>query len=115
MRTVLIRIFAYAMLVAMDLAVPVVCQAKVYGRWSDLNRHPTIVRYNPLKDEIIRQESVLTKSLGSPRGGMESYSGNRLRQYRFIGKPGRGGIYDAFGEYHKSIGADPKNDKFRLR
>jgi hypothetical protein len=109
------RVFTFSMLVALALAVPGVCQAKGLFRWSDLNRHPQIVRYNPETDKITRQESVLTKSLTNVPGGKESYSGSRLRQYRFNGKPGRGGIYDAFRDYPKKIGADPTNYKFRLR
>ncbi|HVC98230.1 MAG TPA: hypothetical protein VND64_31455 [Pirellulales bacterium] len=110
-----LRVFTFAMLTALALAVPVACQAGGPRRWSDLNRHPQIVRYNPATDTIMRQESVLTKSLVNIPGGKESYSGNRLRQYRFLGKPGRGGIYDAFSDYPKTIGADVKNYKFRLR
>jgi len=109
------RVFTFAMLVVLAMAVPAVCQAKGLFRWTDLNRHPQIVRYNSATDKITRQESVLTKSMTNVPGGKESYSGNRLLQYRFLGKPGRGGIYDAFRDYPKTIGADPANYKFRLR
>ncbi|HUY35980.1 MAG TPA: hypothetical protein VMV69_24795 [Pirellulales bacterium] len=109
------RVFAHALFISLALSVPALCQAKGIRRRSDLNSHPHSVRYDPLKDQIIRQESVVTKQLGNPPGGKVSYSGSRLRQFRFIGKPGRGGIYDAFKEYHNRIGTDPMNYKRRLR
>ncbi len=115
MHALLIRILTCAAFMALALAAPAACQARGVRRWSDLNSHPRIIRYDPDKDLLRRQSSVLTKPLGDPPGGKESYSGNRLRQNRFIGKPGRGGIYDAFQEYQKKIGADPKNYKYRLR
>jgi hypothetical protein len=114
MRALFNVVVTLAALVGLSLTVPNSCLARGTQQFSGTQTHPRNVRYEPNTDKLFRQEDVLSKSLGDPPGGKESYSGNRLRQYRFIGKPGRGGIYDAFGEYHKRIGADPKNYKFRL-
>jgi hypothetical protein len=113
MRFLMNRVAACAMLVA--CTAPVFVQAKEILNLNKLNSHPRIVRYDAKNDKIIRQESVVNIPLGNPPGGKESYSGSRLRQYRFVGKPGRGGIYDAFGEYQRAIGAEAKNYKYRIR
>jgi hypothetical protein len=117
MRGLLAPIATVCTLLTLSVTVPATCQAKEKPilNLNRLNSHPRIVRYDPEHDRLIRQESVVNAPLSDPPGGKESYSGNHLRQYRFVGKAGRGGIYDAFGEYHKKVGADPKNYKYRIR
>lgn len=81
---------------------------------ADLNYGPRVVRYDAEKDELILQKSVLTRPLRRP-GGDISYSGTRLKQFQFHGKPGRGGVYDALEDYHRELKLDPKNYEIRRR
>lgn len=80
---------------------------------SDLNYGPRVFRYDLKKDELIRQESIATRAHTSRPGGALSYTGTRLNQYQFHGKPGRGGIYDALQEYHRELKLDPKKYQYR--
>jgi hypothetical protein len=87
-------------------------EARIVKSRADLNFGPRVVGYNEEKDELVRQTSILTRPDRRPGGNM-SYSGTRLKQYQFHGKPGRGGIYDALEEYHNELKLDPKLYQYR--
>ena len=87
-------------------------EARVVKSRADLNFGPKFIRYDAEKDELIRQKSILTRPDRRP-GGKLSYSGTRLKQYEFHGKPGRGGIYDAFEDYRNELKLDPKLYQYR--
>ncbi len=72
-------------------------------------------RYDPLRDDFDYRESVLTPRQRRPAWAERGYTGNRLRQFRYIGPPGTGGLYDALEEHKRSLPLDPKNYRYRLR
>lgn len=104
----------FSPLLALSLVVGLVpaASAKVAQRWNDLNLQPRVIRYDAEKDDFARQSSVLSMVSRNRRpGGEHSYSGSRLNQFRFHGKPGRGGIYDALDAYQKHL--NPRNYEYR--
>jgi len=88
-------------------------EARVVERWNDLSLDPRVIRYDADKDQFTRQESVFSTAKNKRPGGKHSYSGSRLNQYRFHGKPGRGGIYDALDAHKRQL--DPRNYEYRKR
>ena len=89
-------------------------EARVVKSRADLYYGPKVVGYNQEKDELVRQKSILTRPDRRP-GGNLSYYGTRLKQHEFHGKPGRGGIYDAFEDYRDELQLDPKVYQYRRR
>ncbi|HUY92394.1 MAG TPA: hypothetical protein VMV10_26870 [Pirellulales bacterium] len=87
-------------------------EARVIKSPADLNCGPRVVSYDVKKDQFMHQESVLSRPWRRP-GGDISYSGSRLKQYQFIGKPGRGGIYDALQENYDDLKLAPKRYEYR--
>lgn len=87
-------------------------EARIIKSRADLYYGPPVISYNQEKDELVRQKSILTRPDRRPGGNM-SYSGTRLKQYQFHGKPGRGGIYDALEDYHNELKLDPKLYQYR--
>lgn len=88
-------------------------EAKVVERWNDLSLDPRVIRYDSDKDQFVRQDSIFSTIKNKRPGGKHSYSGSRLDQYRFHGKPGRGGIYDALDAHKRHL--DPRNYEYRKR
>lgn len=82
-------------------------------RISTLSTHPRVIRYDPEKDEFIHQQSVVAGSSRGRPGGETAYYGSRLSQFRFIGPPGRGGIYDALDEHKARLDLDYKHYQYR--
>lgn len=74
---------------------------------------PKPIRYHLKKDAIEKYYSVLSPRYDHPPGGPTAYNGNRLTQYQFRGKKGRGGIYDAINSYHQEWKLDPKKYQYR--
>lgn len=89
-------------------------EARVVKTTADLNCGPRVIGYDVKKDEILHQDSVLSRPWRRP-GGDISYSGSRLQQYQFRGKPGHGGIYDALQENYDDLKLDPKRYEYRRR
>ncbi|HJT36526.1 MAG TPA: hypothetical protein VJ783_31175 [Pirellulales bacterium] len=88
--------------------------AKVAERWNDLSLDPRVIRYDAENDKFTRQDSVFKIISKNKRpGGKHSYSGSRLNQFQFHGKPGRGGIYDALDAHKRHL--DPRNYEYRRR
>jgi hypothetical protein len=87
--------------------------AKVPRVWNDLSPGPRVVGYDAEKDEVLHQESIISHSALHRPGGDHSYSGNRLEAFRFRGKTGRGGIYDALEDY--KLRFDPRKYQYRRR
>lgn len=59
---------------------------------------------------------------GDPLGGLTRdkirrghYAGNRLKQFRFLGPKGRGGLYDALDSYHEKLKLDPAKYRYRIQ
>ncbi len=88
-------------------------EAKVAERWNDLALDPRVIRYDADKDTFTRQDSIFATIKNKRPGGKHSYSGNRLNQYQFRGKPGRGGIYDALDANKRRL--DPRDYEYRRR
>ena len=89
-------------------------RAKVVERWNDLSLDPRVIRYDAENDKFMRQYSVFKIISKDKRpGGKHSYSGSRLDQFQFRGKPGRGGIYDALEANKRHL--DPRNYEYRRR
>ena len=97
---------------AVSAALGSTSEGRIVKARSDLNYGPRVIGYDAEKDELIQQRSVTTRPLVRP-GGDISYSGTRLNQYQFRGKPGRGGVYDAIEDYHREMKLDPK--KYGIR
>ncbi|HVX11681.1 MAG TPA: hypothetical protein VHC22_10910 [Pirellulales bacterium] len=95
------------------LGINSVASAKVGRTLSDLSQGPRVIRYDPDKDEVLHQESIVSVASRHRPGGEHSYSGNRLEAFQFRGKPGRGGLYDAL-EDHKRL-LDPRKYQYRHR
>lgn len=87
-------------------------EARIIKSRADLYYGPRVVGYNEQKDELVHQDSVLVRPRRRP-GGDITYSGTRLKQYQFHGKPGRGGVYDALDDYHREMKLDPKKYETR--
>ncbi|HEX5443142.1 MAG TPA: hypothetical protein VFW87_04900 [Pirellulales bacterium] len=102
-------VFALSVLIGLARAA----EARVVERWNDLSLAPRVIRYDADKDQFTRQESVFSTIKHQRPGGRHSYSGSRLNQYRFHGKPGRGGIYDALEASKRHL--DPRNYEYRKR
>lgn len=75
---------------------------------------PRALRYVPETDDVVRQTSVFNGEEPDP-GGALGYYGNRLTQFRFIGPPGQGGIYDAFEQERRERPLDPAKYRYRWR
>lgn len=88
-------------------------EARVVKTTADLNCGPHVIGYDAKKDQLMHQDSVLSRPWRRP-GGDISYSGSRLKQYQFNGKSGRGGIYDALQENFDDLKLDPKRYEYRL-
>lgn len=86
--------------------------ARVVRSLADLQPQPSVMRYDAVKDKFFRHESVYSTLESKRRGGDFSYGGNRQTQFQFLGKPGRGGIYDALDDYRKELKHDPKNYRY---
>jgi hypothetical protein len=76
---------------------------------------PKVQSYDPLTDKFRHIESTLAPLHTTPPGGEFAYAGNRLRKYRYLGRPNTGGIYDALEEYRQKVGPDPMNYRYRLK
>ena len=75
---------------------------------------PHTLRYDAERDDIIRQQSVFSYNRDVP-GGPRAFYGNRLTEYRFIGPPGQGGIYDALVNEREERQLDPLKYRYRRR
>jgi hypothetical protein len=89
--------------------------ARVVRGPADVANHPRIIRYDVEKDAFLHQHSVVSMVSKNRPGGRHAYSGSRVNQFQFRGKPGRGGIYDALDEYKRSLKLDPRNYGYRRR
>lgn len=110
-RAVLLVAIAFALSTFSSTAV----HARIVKSRSDLSYGPKVVRYDAQKDELIRQESIVSRAHNGRPGGEYSYTGTRLKQYQFHGKQGRGGIYDAIQDYHRELKLDPDRYQYRRR
>lgn len=86
--------------------------ARVVRSLADLQPQPSVMRYDPAKDKFFRHESVYSTLESKRRGGDISYGGDRQTQFQFLGKPGRGGIYDALEGYRRELRHDAKNYRY---
>lgn len=98
---------------AMVFALNSTASAKVARAWNDLAPGPRVLGYNVERDEVLHQDSVVSVASRRRPGGDHAYSGNRLEAYRFRGKKGRGGIYDALEDY--KVKFDPRKYQYRNR
>jgi hypothetical protein len=98
-----------ALLIATDRALAAKPRYRVPGA------EPRVIRYDITRDDFVRQESIVSSVKRDPPGGRESYMGNRLTQFRYTGKPGTGGIYDALDGYKRELKLDPKKYRYRHR
>jgi hypothetical protein len=76
-------------------------------------RHPRVISYDPGKDRFVHQESLVTTIPDERPGGETAYYGNRLQTFRYLGRPGTGGIYDALADNHRRL--DPNLYRYRFR
>jgi hypothetical protein len=101
-----------ALALVLSAAVNSTSEGRIVRSRSDLYYGPRVIRYDAEKDELIHQESIIMRPQRQP-GGAISYSGTRLHQYQFHGKPGRGGVYDALEDYSRERQLDPKKYQYR--
>ena len=99
------------------LAAAITTSAQAAGptRGGLFTRHPRVIRYDPVKDEFVHQRSLITSLPRERPGGAEAYYGNRLEKFRYVGRPGTGGIYDALDEHQRNSQLDPANYQYRWR
>lgn len=81
---------------------------------SGRTRQAATLKYDPVTDELLHRKSVLTPApeYDPDRHGLY---GSYLDQFRFIGKKGRGGIYDAIDLYIHQKKLDPQKYRARIR
>lgn len=84
-------------------------------RFGLLSREPKVLRYDIEKDEMVHLKSIVSLIPTEPPGGEYVYYGDRRTQFRYIGAPGRGGIYDALNEYHGQLQHNPRGYRYRRR
>jgi len=81
----------------------------------ELRVAPRAIRYRYADDSFAHQESSVSM-VAKPRAqGDLSYYGNRLTQFRYIGPPGQGGMYEAMEAYKAERPLDPVNYRYRQR
>jgi hypothetical protein len=66
-----------------------------------------------LTDKFRHIESTLAPLHSRRPGGEFAYYGNRLQQWRYLGRPNTGGIYDALEDYRRKVAPDPVNYQYR--
>lgn len=87
--------------------------ARIVRSRADVATHPRVIRYDVEKDTFLHQYSSLSMVSKNRPGGETAYSGSRLNQFQFHGKPGHRGIYDALNEYQRRLNHDPRGYEYR--
>lgn len=72
---------------------------------------PKAIAYVEKTDYVVRQGSVFAVTPYSEHDWV-SYHGNRLTQFRYLGPPGTGGIYDAMELERTDRQLDPGNYRY---
>jgi hypothetical protein len=67
----------------------------------------------PRRDDFLRYESALAPYLTRRPGGNASYHGSRLNQFRYVGREGEGGYYEAYEDYIRRRNLDPASYQYR--
>jgi len=89
--------------------------ARVVRSRADAASHPRVIRYDVEKDQFLHQYSSVSMVSKHRPGSDLAYSGSRMNQFQFHGKPGHGGIYDALHEYTRRLNHDPRSYEYRRR
>jgi hypothetical protein len=71
------------------------------------------LRYRAERDDFLRYESALAPYLTRRPGGNASYHGSRLNQFRYVGREGEGGYYEAYEDYIRRRNLDPASYQYR--
>lgn len=87
--------------------------ARVVRSRADVASHPRVIRYDVEKDQFVHQSSSLSMVSKNRPGGEIAYSGSRLNQFQYHGKPGSGGIYDALEVYKRRLNHDRRGYEYR--
>lgn len=105
------KTLAAACLIVAGCWLPALAQDAVTSHYRPLQR---TMKYVEDKDAFIRYRSAVAFPVKEKPGGLDSYYGTRLDQYRYVGKPGEGGYYDAWTEYVARRRLDPADYRYRL-
>lgn len=78
-----------------------------------ISHPPRSIRYLPKTDELVDQPSSIAPRYRRPASLATAYYGNRLTEYRWVGPPGRGGMYEFFAEEAARKKLDVESYRYR--
>ncbi|MBX9789145.1 MAG: hypothetical protein K2Y37_09540 [Pirellulales bacterium] len=81
---------------------------------TSIKHPPRSIRYVPERDELINQPSAIAPAYRRSKAYELAFYGNRLTEFRWVGRPGRGGIYEFFAEEAARKKLDVKNYRYRV-
>ena len=117
----------------LSMAIAPIC-ARMHGRWllfaviitfaaarqavgiappARISHPPRSIRYLPKTDELVDQPSSIAPRYRRPDSLSTAYYGNRLTEFRWIGPPGRGGMYEFFAEEAARKKLDVESYRYR--
>lgn len=91
----------------------VVSQASAVAPPTGISHPPRSIRYLPKTDELVDQPSSIAPRYRRPASLATAYYGNRLTEFRWVGPPGRGGMYEFFAEEAARKKLDVENYRYR--
>jgi len=99
------------------LASIVVCgaapQAGAVAPPTGISQPPRSIRYLPKTDELVDQPSSIAPRYRRPASLATAYYGSRLTEFRWVGPPGRGGMYEFFAEEAARKKLDVESYRYR--
>lgn len=112
-RAALAGVILYSCAVS-QVALAVPPEKKTFRPHAPVKYYPPVYAYDLEKDEPILIESSVAPAPSRRPGGKDAYYGNRLQEFRYLGNPKQGGIYQALSEYQEQRQLDPQKYQYRL-
>jgi hypothetical protein len=91
----------------------IVSQASAVMPPTSISHPPRSIRYLPKTDELVDQPSSIAPRYRRPASLATAYYGNRLTEFRWVGPPGRGGMYEFFAEEAARKKLDVESYRYR--
>ena len=81
---------------------------------TSIKHPPRSIRYVPERDELINQPSAIAPAYRRLKEYELAFYGNRLTEFRWVGRRGRGGMYEFFAEEAARKKLDAENYRYRV-